>query len=311
MSPLERFKIKSRKRAIFLARDLVDLLARVFAPGRRDELYLKFMVLWEGRRWPRTDKPRRFSDYLIKTLFEKRDAVLKAFVTDKELAKIYVKGIEPSLKLPATYSVLRSREEIAAFEFPIPCAIKGTHSSGEVVLHRGGSLDRDRIVRMLHSSHYRSTREPNYRHLDRKVIVEELLIDADGSIPKDYKLFCFFGEPKLILVDLDRFGTHTRAFYSIGWVRLGFSTKFPLHRDEVPAPANLWRLLAVARNLAQAFRHIRVDCYLIGEAIYLGELTHLHGGGREPFVPSTEVDYRLAPLFEDPDADPVALLGLR
>jgi hypothetical protein len=39
------------------------------------------------------------------------------------------------------------------------------------------------------------------------------MVDESGTELKDYKFFCFDGEPRLIQVDFDRFRNHKRNLY--------------------------------------------------------------------------------------------------
>ena len=44
-------------------------------------------------------------------------------------------------------------------------------------------------------------------------------------------------------------------------------------------------MVALARQLAQPFRYVRVDLFLLRTRIYVGELTFSPGSGYDPFVP--------------------------
>lgn len=45
------------------------------------------------------------------------------------------------------------------------------------------------------------------------VLIEEILLNAEGKIPTDYKFHCFDGKVKFIQIDTGRFEKHQRTFY--------------------------------------------------------------------------------------------------
>ena len=78
---------------------------------------------------------------------------------------------------------------------------------------------------------YKRSREYVYKNIKRKIIVEELILDDSKEIPNDYKIFCFNGKPKFIQVDINRFKNHKRAFFSIEWEKLPFTTLYEKYED--------------------------------------------------------------------------------
>ena len=130
------------------------------------------------------------------------------------------------------------------------------------------------------------------------MIVEEFLSEDGVSAPKDYKLFCFHGVPKLIQVDSDRFGQHSRNFYDTGWNRLPMTFRYPGGpEDEQPRP--LEEMLRIAARLASRFAFVRVDLYASRSQVRVGELTFCPEGANAPVLPPA-ADIELAKLF-DPD----------
>ena len=57
------------------------------------------------------------------------------------------------------------------------------------------------------------SREWGYRDIPRRLYIEELLIEADGRVPSDFKFIVFHGRTAMIRVHLDRFGDHRVNFY--------------------------------------------------------------------------------------------------
>jgi hypothetical protein len=174
--------------------------------------------------------------------------------------------------------------------------IKTNHDSGTVIIVRDKNrADSARIRRRLESAmkinFYHSSREWQYKNIRPRILVEKLLLDAHGEVPKDYKIHCFGGVPKFIQVDSDRFSDHGRAFYDRDWTEQEFTVKFPF-RGGVPRPASLEEMLEVAAKLSRPFGFARVDLYDINGRVYFGEITFHPGSGLEQFQP-VEWDARM------------------
>src|SRR5690606_16030518 len=101
--------------------------------------------------------------------------------------------------------------------------IKTNHdSSGGVIVREGSSIEwnsvRKRFKRLLKENHYYSTIEWQYKNIEPRIIVEELLTYEDGKIPDDYKLHCFNGKLAFIMIDFDRHtDKRTRNLYDRDW----------------------------------------------------------------------------------------------
>ncbi len=255
----------------------------------------------QGRQ-PNPSKPERLTDYLYRIKTD--GSLLDPFcqnVTDKEFVKLYVESTVGPGYAPKAYKVLRSAHDIREFvPDHIPCVLKPTHLSGPVLFHTDPdeALNRKLLVEWLHKERYSSTREGNYRHLKPKIIIEEFVSDDGVSVPKDYKLFCFHGAPKMIQVDSDRFGDHTRNFYDIGWNRLPVTYRYPGGPVDDKPPL-LEEMMRVARRLASQFSFVRVDLYASQTRVLVGELTFCPEGANAPVLP-TAADIEFAKLF-DPD----------
>ncbi len=255
----------------------------------------------QGRR-PRLHGRMRLTDllYRIKTDGSLLDP-LCPFVTDKEFAKQFVRDRLGPGYVPETFRVLRSATDIRDFvPDRAPCVLKPTHLSGPVLFHTDPDkdIDRDLLCEWLKKERYSSTREANYRYLRPKVIVEEFLSEDGVSVPKDYKLFYFHGVPKMIQVDSDRFGEHTRNFFDIDWHRLPMTFRYPDGADD-EEPVQLQEMLHVAAQLSSQFSFVRVDLYASRTRVCVGELTFCPEGANAPVLPEA-ADIELAKLF-DPD----------
>ena len=107
---------------------------------------------------------------------------------------------------------------------------------------------------------------------------------------KDYKFFCFNGEPRFTLVCSDRFSESglKEDFYDLEWQHMPM--KRPEHgnsRKEISRPKNYDLMLRFARLLSRNIPFVRCDFYEIKGKLYFGELTFFPASGLEGFVPDS------------------------
>ncbi|MFN3233451.1 MAG: ATP-grasp fold amidoligase family protein [Alphaproteobacteria bacterium] len=234
---------------------------------------------------------------------------LRVFTTDKELAKIFTEAVVGKQYVVPTLHVLRTVEEIDAYDFPANCCIKPTHSCGRVILRRDNQeIDKNEIKGWLSHNYYRQTREVNYRDLIPKVIVEEVVFPlTEGA---DYKFFCYKGQPNLIEVHIGRFGDrgdHRQFICDTNWNWVNGLTTHSMDKHPVDKPDNLQSMLEVASKIAAYFEHVRVDMYSDGDHCYVGEITHCAGGACIP-VSSVDAERELSKvILREPIDDNAAL----
>ena len=143
------------------------------------------------------------------------------------------------------------------------------------------------LRRGLRQDYYLTGREWPYKNVPRKIIAEQFM-RSDGGGLTDYKVHCFNGEPKLILVCKDRFSKTglTEDFFTVRWEHLDM--RRPTHPNalnEIAKPAELSEMLALAKKLSEGIPFLRVDFYIIEHRIYFSELTFFPASGFEKFVP--------------------------
>ena len=286
-------------------------ILRYVLPKNRwgDAVYARVVYRLRQGYFPKTKNPQTFNEHLVKM---KVDGSLldppRQFVSDKEYVKTYIRWVVGEKYALITYQILKTMDEVERFvPDRLPCVVKPTHLSGHVRIHtESDSLpDKEAMKKWLTHTHYKLTRESNYRHLTPKIIVEEFFSKDGRYPPPDYKIFCFHGVPKLIQVDSNRFTDHTRNLYDVSWNRLPVRLLYPPSPDGDARPPELEEMLGVASRLSRPFSFIRVDMYAIGGQIRVGELTNCPGSAGEKISPPSAA-IALGKLFEP--GDPPALL---
>ena len=267
-----------------------------------DRLYSRLHVLYMQKRLPRYRHPQTFSDYLFRLRAgPEADDLFRQRIADKLLVKDYISEAAGPQYAVETLAVLESDDDVDAFEpSKIPCVIKPTHASGRVILLRrdGDEIDKDSMKSWLRLNYYDIHRERTYRNIKKRIIVEDMLSDDGITLPDDYKVFCFHGEPKFIQVVTGRCSTLTRNLYTLDWQALPFTFKYP-RGAEIPRPVFLEEMLRVSRRLAAPLWFIRVDFLYAKGRLKVGELTNIPDGANSMFRP-VSVDLKLARLFTDP-----------
>jgi hypothetical protein len=240
-------------------------------------------------KFPSFKKPETFNEKIIflKTKVKYPEAHKFA---DKILVRSYVEntvGKEYLIPLIGTYN---SAGEIDYTSLPDRFVLKANHGSGmNILCNDKARLNikkaNEALEAWLQVNYFDVGREYQYQGIMPRLLCEELLLDENDKELKDYKLFCFRGEPKFIQVDIDRHSNHTRNFYDLEWNRLPFSILYPQFAGPVTKPDKLDEMVGVARALSQLFIFSRIDLYYVKNRIYFGEITLHHGGGFEPITP--------------------------
>ena len=210
---------------------------------------------------------------------------LAPLVADKVAVRDFVCKLIGEEYLIPLIGVYSNACEIMYNDLPDKFVLKTNHGSGwNLICDDKNELNWDGEVRKLNGwlkkNAYYLSREWQYKHINPKLICEELL---DYNI-EDYKLFCSKGEPIYIQVDSERMTKHERTIFDVRWDETDIQISYPKIRKKLKRPSKLDEMLSLARKLSESFLFCRVDFYLHKERVYFGEITIHPGGGVEPFL---------------------------
>lgn len=229
---------------------------------------------------------------------------------DKYEVRSYVESKGLANKLVQLYGVYNHVSDIDLESLPTSFVLKTTDGGGglNVILVRDKSQINFQQIKSklsLWMSRFKSNRTPSGREWaytgikQSRIIAEELLINKEN--PKagveDFKILCFHGEPKYIIVDKDRYIEHKRNIYNTQWQRVNVTTDHEQFDTPYPAPKNLEEMLRVAKVLSEDFPFVRVDLYNVDGKIYFGELTFYPWTGYVKFTPES-FDRELGDMFD-------------
>lgn len=218
---------------------------------------------------------------------------LYSTMVDKYAAKEYVAGIIGNEYIIPTLGVWDCFDDINFDMLPNQFVLKCTHDSGGLVICRDKknlNLEEARIKinRSLKMNFYLEGREYPYKNVHPRIIAEEFMVDESEKELKDYKFFCFNGQPRFLFVAKGRLEHDTRFnFYDMDWNLLPFERGYPNTDSNtiIPKPKGFEEMVELSKKLSVGIPHVRVDLYDINGRIYFGELTLYPGSGFEAFHP--------------------------
>lgn len=236
------------------------------------------------------DNPMTFNEKLIWLQLYDHDPVY-TLLSDKYKVKDFVtKTIGPRYVVPVI-GVWDSVEKIPFSDLPEEYVLKCNHDCGSIFIKRKGErVDTRKVKRRfkkaLSRNYYDVGRVWGYKNIEPLIFCEELIQTVDGKPPKDYKVFCFDGEPKFALVVSDRDDKPKFDFFDLEWNRIPVRQHYPNSHYDIPKPEQWEEMLACARKLSKGIPHVRVDFYIdaVGQ-VFFGEMTFCHFSGKEPFEP--------------------------
>jgi hypothetical protein len=265
-----------------------------------------------ARLW-RTRNPRTFREKVRYKMLRDRRGLVVTFA-DKAAVRDYVAELIGSQYLPRAYAIIDDPTMLHDVDLPSSYVVKPTHGSGAAIVVSDRAPRESRLPSEPGSWVYRHVapefapradvvriaqgwvaqlygqgpnREWVYGRIPRRVIVEEMLATADGSIPDDYKFFVFHGKCAFVQVDSGRFGLRTQDFFRPDWHHLPLSAGPPWAHPEPTAPDRLAEMITLAERLGTGTDFVRVDLYDVDGRIVFGELTSFPAGGDSPFDPES------------------------
>jgi hypothetical protein len=202
---------------------------------------------------------------------------LKSFLADKYLVRDWVKEKIGADHLVPLLGVWDQFDEIDFNTLPNKFVLKANHGCNwNILVKDKASFDVQAAKRkfdnwMSKDYSFVNGLELHYKDIPRKIIAEKLL-ESTGDL-RDYKFFCFDGNPCFVWVDLDRSIAHKRNFYDLDWNPLKISMRYPNSNSLDDKPVNLDKMIEFSKILSAGLNHIRVDFYEIDGKVYFSEMT--------------------------------------
>jgi len=250
-----------------------------------DEKYIKWRYFIEFRKKLNLDNPTTFNEKIqwLK-LHDRNDKYTK--LVDKLEVRDFVKSKVGSDYLVPLLGAWDNVNEIDWNSLPKEFVIKCTHDSGGLIICTDkNKLDikkaKKKIQRSLSVNYYYSGREWPYKNVQPRIIAEKLLEQRDYQELRDYRFFCFHGEPKFVAVDFsinDKNKTR-RNLYDMDWKLLPAEISYPRELNiKLIKPQKFEQMIDLSRRLSEGIPHVRIDFYYVNNEIIFGEMTFYHQG---------------------------------
>lgn len=280
-------------------------ILHLLTPCLSDSLYLKLLFKHKLGYKLNLKEPKSFNE---KLQWLKLNDIHSEYtqMVDKVEAKKYVASLIGDEYIIPTLGVWNSVEDVDWDKLPNQFVIKVSSDSGGVIVCKNKSnLDFNKAIKKLNSdfkkNYYNYNKEYPYRDIKPKIIAEQYMEDRKTGELRDYKFFCFNGEPKILKVDFNRFKSHRANYYDINknLLMFGEATFPPDYNKEIEFPDNYEKMVQLVRIIAKSIPFVRVDLYNVNGYIYFGEITFFPASGLGKFT-SLEWDYKLGSMIQLP-----------
>lgn len=258
-----------------------------------DALYLRIMFRLKMGYSLNLKKPKTFNEKLQWLKLYNRKPEYTKMVDKYEAKKIAEKLIGKDFIIP-TLGVWDRFEDIDFSKLPDSFVLKTTNGGGGggvVICRDKKSLDKDscckQLTTSLKASIYKRLKEWPYKNVKPRILAEQFMVDESGEL-RDYKFYCFNGEPKFFLVASERFSSHRTYFdyFDMDGNKLSFTQGGKNNPITPKLPSNLEEMKEVATKLSQGLPHVRIDLYSVDDKVYFGEFTFFDSSGFEKFTPN-------------------------
>lgn len=256
-----------------------------------DKMYIKKIYKFRTGKKLDLKNPKTFNEKQnwLK-LYDRRPEY--TVMVDKYKSREYIAEKIGEQYLVPLLGVWDSPDEIDFDTLPNEFVLKCNHDNGIIICKDKNKLDIEKtkkeLADRLSRDYYKKHREWPYKNVPRKIICEKLMENTNDAELVDFKLFCFGGIPKLIMVNSNRFGeggTKT-DMYNIEWQYMEMQDgHYPNAGDVFEKPSCFEEMCSLSKKLSEGVPFLRVDFNYWNKKLYFGELTFFHSAGVESFVP--------------------------
>lgn len=261
-----------------------------------DKLYLHLFYRLRMKKRLNLKNPKTFNEKIQWLKLYDRKTIYTEMVDKYAVKKIIQDKIGQQYIIP-TLGIWEKFEDIDFDKLPNQFVLKCTHDSGGIVICRDKNKlnineARNKINKCLKQNYYKHGREWPYKNVKPRIIIEKYIPSEDNEGLIDYRVYCFEGEPYCIYV-YQNCAENTEKkpdilscdIYDIKWNRMPFRQHSPQSKSGMTKPSNFEKMIEISKNLSMKTHFLRVDFYMVGNRIYVGELTLSPGSGLSPFKP--------------------------
>ena len=276
-------------------RQIVKILYMLSPYINKDETYLRILYYLRTHKTLNLKNPQTFGEKLqwLKIYNRKPEYTM---MVDKYAVKEYVANIIGKEHVIPTLGVWDKSEDSDWDSLPAACVLKTTQGGGDcgvVICKDKNLLDCNEIIRKLKNSMkqniYVKLKEWPYKNVQPRIIAEKYMEDESGSELKDYKFYCFYGEPRYCQVIQNRRVKETIDLFDMEWRHQEFVGLNPMASPATACPSKPMHyelMQEIAQTLSVKIPFSRIDLYEVNEKVYFGEITFYPASGLGTFSPS-------------------------
>ena len=257
-----------------------------------DKAYLQLLYYKHFKKFINFKNPQSFNEKLQWLKLYDRNPMYTTIV-DKLKMKDWVQSMVGCGYTVPTLGIWDTPEDIDFDSLPKQFVLKWNHDSGSIVICKDKDIfnKKEAIKKLQHGAKVNGFwygREWPYLNVPPKVFAEPYLEDCATHELRDYKVFTFNGEVKLLLIASERQKEGVDTKFDFYDMELNHVDMRNQHENAAipPIPPKSFHVMKeLAEKISKGFIHLRVDFYEVEGKVYIGELTLYHGSGLMTFAP--------------------------
>lgn len=232
------------------------------------------------------DNPITFNDKMNWLKLNYHPTLLSV-LGDKFKVKDYIANKIGEQFVVPCYGVWDNFDSIDFNLLPSQFVLKATHDSSGVVIVKDktkiNNVDlREHFNRLLKRNWYYYNREWVYKEIKPRIIAEKYLDDHSGHELRDYKWWCFNGNPTFMYIT-NKGEIIYENFYDMEFSPVMINHGFPRRYPEYSCPEGFEIMKRLAKQLSEGLPFVRVDFFVVDGKVYFGEYTFYDWAGLKPF----------------------------
>lgn len=230
---------------------------------------------------PNLIAPSSFNEKVaFRKLFDRRS--IFATMANKLDSKIYIREVLGRDYVPKTLKIYNKSSEFRASDVTDKCVLKSDNGWGDILILEPDKFDEINVIRnideMFSNRHGKGTAQWAYFRENSRVFMEEFI--GKQKLATDYKFYMSYGEVKHVLVILGRHDSENKVKLRFDKNGVRFSEEGIGGNigqgetiEEMIGPEAMNEMFRIASKLSEGVDFIRVDMYLDGDRVLVGELT--------------------------------------
>lgn len=258
-----------------------------------DKYYIKKRYKFKVGKELNLKNPQTFNEKLQWIKLYDRNPMYTKMVDKYEVKQYVGEKLGEEYVIPLVGGPWKHFSEIDFSKLPNQFVLKNTHDSGGIAICRNKpSFDKiaaeKKLEYSLKHNYFYYGREWPYKNVKRQIFAEKYMEDSDSRELRDYKFYCFNGQPRFLYISqgLENHLTAKMNFLNLDWEKTPFQRNDFSEFDTLPPkPQNFEKMIEFAKILSENIPFVRVDFYEINHNLFFGEMTFFPGGGMVEFEP--------------------------